>query len=656
MTSLSTLDYTVIVVYLVLLLIVGLFLTRKAGASLEDYFLGGRRIPWWAMGMSGMAAWMDMTGTMIIVSFLYMLGPRGLFIEFRGGAVLILPFLLLWTGKWHRRSGCMTGAEWNIFRFGSGAGGQFARIVAALAAIVWSLGMIAYMVKGVGLFLSIFLPFSPTTCAIGMIGVATLYTLASGFYGVIYTDILQSAIILVAVVVVSFLAVNEVSNYDGTLADLALSVTGSQEWTTTALTWETSMPAGYETYGHLGLFALFYLLRNVIGGLGTGADPKYFGARNDRECGLLSFMTGWMIMFRWPMMIGIAVLGLFMVQETIPDQTVLTKSAATIRQSLGDIPKHRWEDALSRIIHHPEDHPALVSQLKEQLGEEGWETRLKLLSHEGTVNPERILPVVLLMKIPTGLRGLILVALIAASMSTFDSTVNMTTGFFTRDMYQAYMRPEAGNRELMYASYGFGIVLVVCGFLMGTATNSINHIWDWLMMGLGAGLAVPTVLRLYWWRYNAGGMVAGILVGLVASVLQRFFYPDLNTIYAFSILTTISFIASIIGTYLSQPTDPNVLDNFYLTTRPFGLWGPYKDKLPVNERTAMEREHRNDLIALPFTLCWQISLFMLPMQLIIGAYQSFCINLIIFLIALTGMYFFWYRNLPPKFNASNESN
>ena len=62
------------------------------------------------LGMAGMASWFDLTGTMIITSFLYMLGPKGLFIEFRGGAVLILAFLICYTGKWNRRSGCMTGA------------------------------------------------------------------------------------------------------------------------------------------------------------------------------------------------------------------------------------------------------------------------------------------------------------------------------------------------------------------------------------------------------------------------------------------------------------------------------------------------------------------------------------------------------------------
>jgi len=108
MHLLSSLDYGVIISFLLLILLVGLWMSRLASKSLENYFLGGRNLPWYMLGVSGMSGWFDLTGTMIITSFLYLLGPRGLFIEFRGGAVLILAFLIAYTGKWHRRSGCMT--------------------------------------------------------------------------------------------------------------------------------------------------------------------------------------------------------------------------------------------------------------------------------------------------------------------------------------------------------------------------------------------------------------------------------------------------------------------------------------------------------------------------------------------------------------------
>ena len=90
------------VLYFSFLVSLGLYLKKKASASMEDYFLGGRQLPWWALGVSGMASFLDLTGTMVIVSFLYMMGPRGLFVEFRGGAVLVLAVMMLWAGKWHR--------------------------------------------------------------------------------------------------------------------------------------------------------------------------------------------------------------------------------------------------------------------------------------------------------------------------------------------------------------------------------------------------------------------------------------------------------------------------------------------------------------------------------------------------------------------------
>ncbi len=131
MEYLQTTDYILIFSYLLILISLGLFLRRRASKNLQNYFLGGNKLPWWAMGISGMASFFDVSGTMLIVSFLYLLGPRGLFIEFRGGAVLVLVFWLLWMGKWHYRSKCMTGAEWMAYRFGNNWDGNFARIISA---------------------------------------------------------------------------------------------------------------------------------------------------------------------------------------------------------------------------------------------------------------------------------------------------------------------------------------------------------------------------------------------------------------------------------------------------------------------------------------------------------------------------------------------
>jgi len=644
---LNSVDYTVIAVYFAILICLGLYLRKKASASLEDYLLGGRKLPWWALGISGMASFLDITGTMIIVSFLFMLGPRGLFIEFRGGAVLVLAIYLLWAGKWHRRSGCMTGAEWMAFRFGEGVGGQAARILRAVAEIIFTAGMLTYMVKGVGLFLSMFLPFPPVVCSLIMIGVATVYTMISGFYGVVFTDIFQSSIILVAVLSISFMAASKVAGV-ADIGALTEQVAHSRDWLSSFPHWKTPMPKGYEAYQHLCMFAIFYLLRNIFFGMAGGDDPKYFGARNDRECGTLTFLWTWLMMFRWPMMMGFAVLGLFLVKDLFPDQSSLSQAAELIKQHVGEIDPSRWADTLAAITYHCENYPEkLITGLRNLLGDD-WQNKLHLLSFEGTVDPERILPAVILHYIPKGLRGLLLVALVAASMSTFDSTVNRATGFFTRDLYQRYLRRGASNRELIYASWAFGLGVVTIGFLLAYTVKNINDIWDWIAMGLGGGMLVPLFLRLYWWRFNGEGFAIGMGIGLCGSIIQRAVAPDLDPRLQFIVTLAVGLAGSLFGTYITRPTDRKVLENFYRKTRPFGLWGPLKEILPADVREAMEREHRNDLLSVPFVLGWQITLFLLPMQLIIRAFGAFWITLVIFVVCLAGTYLFWYRNLPPK--------
>ena len=112
-------------------------------------------------------------------------------------------------------------------------------------------------------------------------------------------------------------------------------------------------------------------------------------------------------------------------------------------------------------------------------------------------------------------------------------------------------------------------------------------------------------------------------------------------------LTLIALTGAIIGTYVTPPTDHKTLEHFYRTTRPFGLWGRFKRTLPPDLRAATTREHTYDLLALPFALGWQISLFLLPMELIIQNFQAFRWTLVVFIVSLVGMYFLWYRQLPP---------
>ncbi|MFA5292169.1 MAG: sodium:solute symporter [Phycisphaerae bacterium] len=648
MKYLGITDYIIIATYFLSLIALGLYLSRRASTSLDDYFLAGRKLPWWILGVGGMGWSIDIAGTMLIVSLLYLLGPRSLFIEFRGGVPLGLVFTMIWTGKWHRRSGCMTGAEWMAFRFGNCFGANFARIAKVIALMVFTLGMLVYMIKGVGLFFSMFIPLSPFQCALIMIGVTTLYTVASGFYGVVFSDLLQCGLILIGMAFVTILAIVKIADNGGDLGGLAQTVTGCSQWLSSFPQRLAEMPKGYEAYESLFMFTIFLLLRNIIMGFGTGDDPHYFAAKNERECGKVACLWISLSTFRWPMMISYAILGIFIIQGMFPNQEVLHQAAILIKSQLGNVTSAQWADSLAKIMNNPAAYPPdFIARLTELLGQ-NWADKLHFLSFEGTVNAERIMPAVLIYAIPTGFTGLILVTLLAAEMSTFDVTINKAASFFTKDIYQRYLRPDAVNRELMWATYLFTVALVACGFAMAYTVRSINDIWGWITMGLVSGLSVPSLLKMYWWRFNGGGFAIGTMAGAISAVVQRFFWPDLPEQWQFVSLTLFTAVCSIVGTYLTKPTDRVVLENFYKTTRPFGFWKPLLHILPEDIRIKMQREHRNDLLAVPFVMTALVTLFLIPMQLIIRQYNAFYITLGLFVFSMIFVYIFWYKNLPSE--------
>ena len=653
MTSLNLIDSSIIVIYLIVTMGVGLMMTRKASQSLDNYYLGGRSLPWYMLGMAGMANWFDLTGTMIITAFLYMLGPKGLFIEFRGGAVLILAFLICYTGKWHRRSGCMTGAEWITYRFGTGSEAKWMRFFKAFMTVVATIGMLAYLIRGTSLFVGMFIPFSPIMITAAIVAFCTLYTMMAGFYGVVLTDLVQGAIVLVACVIVSIIAFNLVPD-TASLAALAESVTGNSTWASSMPKWSTEMPAGYEMYESLILFAGFYLLRNIIGGMGTGDENRYFGAKSDRDCALQSMLQGVTVAFRWPMMMGFAILGLFLVDQLVPDHSKVVETTSIVKTYHPDIEEGFWHELTTGIINSPESYdPAMISALSQNLGDD-WQKRLPIVSYSGSVNPEQILPAVLLNSIPTGLRGLLIVAMLAAMMSTLTGEVNKTSAQVVKDIYQNSLRPKAKNRELIVIAYLSTAGIVAAAFWMGISAKSINSLWGWIIMSLTAGGLAPYILRLYWWRCNAWGQIGGTVLGGIGAVSQRIIAPEMSELYQFGLMTGLSFAGTIGLSYMTKPTPMPVLRNFYDTTRPFGWWGPLKAATDPTKLKIWQREHRNDIISVPFVMTSQVTLFLMPMQILIKSYGAFLMTLPIFLVAAVGVYWFWWRNLPPKDNPGTD--
>ena len=595
----TLLDYSIVILYLIAMIGVGLYFQRKASGSINSYFLGDRNMPWWALGASGMSSNLDVSGTMINTAFVFALGAAGFFIEIRGGVTLIMAFLMIFQGKWNRRALVMTLAEWMKFRFGTDKQGDLARLIAAGSIIIMTIAMITYFAIGSGKFVGEFLGIpafmglsSQFWAATLMIVLAMIYTVASGLYGVVWTDVFQGILIFGTIIYICVLAIVSfdlpdtfqisVPMRDGSF--MALSTT-KEAWTSIVPHWTLNMPEGslYSIYNLFGIAILFYLLKVTLEGSGGTSQymiQRFFASRSDRESGLLSLFWTFLLAFRWPFIAAIATMGV-----------VLGTQQGVIQ------------------------------------------------------DPETVLPVVINHMVPIGVKGFLIAGLMAAAMSTFDSTVNAGAAYWVKDIYQAYINPQASEKQLMRHSRWSSVIIVVLGLGFMLLIRNINEIWGWITSSLGAGLLIPTLARWYWWRMNGMGFAAGTVAGMVAAVLQRIFLPDIPEYVSFSIATMSSLIGMIIGTYAAKPTDEKVLFEFYKRTRPFGFWGPIRKKISATTMEKINRENRRDILSTFMAVPWQVVLFLTGMTIIYKRWDEFIWLFLILAALSTGLYFNWFRHL-----------
>jgi len=595
----TLIDYSIVLVYIIGMIFVGMYFQRRASGSIDSYFLGNRKIPWWALGASGMSSNLDVSGTMINTAFVFALGASGFFIEIRGGVTLIMAFLMIFQGKWNRRALVMTLAEWMHFRFGKGKQGDVARLIAAFSIIIVTIAMITYFAIGSGKFVGEFLGIpdfwglsSQFWAAALMIALAMIYTVASGLYGVVWTDVFQGLLIfgtIIYICVIAFFYFNlpEVFQVSVPLRNggfMALNTT-REAWTSMIPHWNLNLPANsaYSIYNLFGIVILFYLFKVTIEGSGGTSQymiQRFFASRSDRESGLLSLFWTFLLSFRWPFIAAIATLGV-----------VLGTQQGVIQ------------------------------------------------------DPETVLPVVINKMVPIGIKGFLVAGLMAAAMSTFDSTVNAGAAYWVKDIYQTYLNPQATKKQLMLHSRWSSIIIVLLGLGFMLLIKNINEIWGWITSSLGAGLLIPTMLRWYWWRMNGYGFASGTIVGMLAAILQRIFLPDIPEYYAFMIVTTASLLGTVIGTYAAKPTPDEVLFEFYKRTRPFGFWGSVRKRLPQETIGKINKENRRDILSTFFAVPWQVVLFLTGMALILKRWDELLWLGILLVMLSAGLYFNWFRHL-----------
>jgi Na+/proline symporter len=597
---LSNLDLAVLILYFVAMIAVGVYVTRRASRNLDSYFLGGKSMPWWLLGISNASAMWDITGTMWFVYILYAYGMKAVFLPWVW-PIFNQVFDAVYVSKWIRRSNARTGAEWITTRFGGGPAGELSRGIIVLFALISVVSFIGYEFQGIGKFCKVFLPWdlSANTYAILLMSITAIYVVLGGMLSVVITDFAQFCLMALSAIVIGAIAITKV---DAGLLD-QVTPEGWRSlmlgWNIT-LDWSQHLPAMGSHIAREGIASMFGLFFTVMVFKGilvsmAGAAPNYdmqriLAAKSPREASLMSAIVSICLVPRWILIGGITLLGLVFVTPEF--------------RKMGD-----------------------------------------------NIDFETVLPYVINRFLPAGLVGVLLAGLLSSFMANFSATVNAGAAYLVNDIYKQHINPGADNRQLVRFSYLGSVLILVAGIVIGMFLSSITQITQWIVGGLYGGYTAANILKWYWWRFNGYGYFWGMLVGIVSAlsipaVMPSIAPPFHDPTYSFPVILLFSFIGCMVGTFLTKPVDQEVLKSFYRNVRPWGFWKPVHDMVvaedPTVERnTNAVRDLTNCLVGIP----WQLMLVTIPLYVIFRDWLGTAISLAVLISTSVFLKKFWYDRL-----------
>lgn len=615
----NIIDVSIILIYIVLSVGIGIWISRKASKGLDDYFLGGKSIKWYFLGLSNGSGMFDVSGTSWMIGVLFLYGVKS-FMFMWLWPIWNQIFVMMFLAVWIRRSKVMTGSEWILTRFGSDKAGKASHIIVAIFAIISTIGFIAYFFVGIGKFVTIILPWDLTVhmnggvlltseqaYALLIIFLTTIYTVKGGMFSVVATEVVQYIIMIVAGVLIAGYAF---INY----TDIQINSVITPEWKNVFFGWEfeTQWSDKFETFNRLidtegykmfGAFIGMTLFKGFFASV-AGPTPSYdlqrvLSTKSVKEAAYMSGFTN-LILFipRYLLITGIVVIALVNLAPELNANVNLTGA-----------------------------------------------------------DLELLMPKVVNLYIPVGIKGILLAGLLAAFMSGFSAFVNAGPAYIVNDIYKKYFKPVASNQHYIKVSQISSFLVVGLGVFMGFFADSINSLTLWITSALYGGYVAANFLKWIWWRFNGWGYFWGMVGGLIAASLQFIldqnkgnlaagtFLHDLSqvpSIYLFPIIFGMSILGCLLGTYLSKPTDMEVLKSFYSNVRPWGFWTPVYKQLKAEDQSFQKNnDFYLDMMNCVIGIIWQSSMILLPIYFIIRDYPKAAVALVVFLVTTTVLKFTW---------------
>lgn len=605
---LQLIDILILISYLICMVLLGLFLRKKAKANKESYLLGGKSIPWYMLGLSNASDMFDISGTMWLVSITMVYGFKAIWIPWLW-PVFNQIFNMVYLSKWLRRSNATTGAEWLASRFGTtGKGVKGSHTIVVAFAIISCLGFMAYGFIGLGKFIEIFIPwqiiepYMPFTIAPQYVAhfygivftlFAVFYSVLGGMHSIVLGDVIKYVIMTIGCVAIGIIAMQHLKTSElvvpGTWYNPFFGAKLDVDWT--GILDAANHKIKSDGYGLFGIFFMMMLFKGILNSL-AGFAPNYdmqktLSAKSPSEAAKMSgFVSVVLMPVRYMMIMGVAVLGLLYFKE------------------------------------------------------------LNVSNEAGITDFERVLPSVINNFVPAGLLGIIITGLLGAYMGTFSGTLNAAQAYIVNDIYLKHINPQASNKKIISMNYLVGVLVVAVGIGIGFFIEDVNAILQWLVSGLWGGYIAANILKWYWWRFNANGYYYGMIVGVAGALILSSFVSGVDFLYWFPVLFLVSMAGCLIGTYTAPATDKAVLEKFYSSVKPWGFWSPvHSGVLQKDAGFKKNTDFKLDMLNIILGIIGQTCLVLIPMYFILWHKTPLFITSGVLLIILIIMKKTWWNKL-----------
>jgi Na+/proline symporter len=520
MVSLSTFDYALIIIFFSIVLFIGIYVSKKSGKNSSEFFLSGRSMPWWLLGLSMVATTFSTDTPNLVTDIVRNNGVSGNWVWWAfliTGLLTVFVYAKLW-----RKSAVNTDIEYYELRYGGKPAKFLRKFRAVYLGVIFNIMAMSAVTLAAIKIGQIMLGLEPWETVISAGLITVIFSAVGGFKGVVYTDFILFFVAMGGAIGAAYYLVNlpEVGGLEALVSNEAIAD-------------KLSLLPDFNDKTALITLLIIPLAVQWWSAWYPGAEPggggyiaqRMLAAKDENHAMGATFFFNIMhyALRPWPwIIVALASLVVF------PD-------LASIQEAFPNV----TEDKLG----HDLAYSAMLT------------------------------------KLPSGLLGLVLASLVAAYMSTISTHLNWGSSYIVNDFYKQQINPDASEKRLVAVGRISTVVLMVFSALLALVLQNALQLFDVILM-FGAGTGLIFILRWFWWRINAWTEIVAMFASGIISILLNFtslgdtlfhdatgVFPEWAKFPGIVLLTTIIWI---IAMYVTKPESDQVLRNFYKKIQPGG--------------------------------------------------------------------------------------